>query len=153
MAAVRRALDESGLPPACLGLELTEQVLVVDESDALRTLTELKEVGVQLLLDDFGTGFSSLSHLKRFPIDVVKIDRSFIEGLGTPAGSGDAAIVSAIVGMGRATGKQVIPEGIEGAAQALELQRLGCESGQGYHFARPMQVGDFDEWIRGAPPR
>jgi diguanylate cyclase (GGDEF)-like protein/PAS domain S-box-containing protein len=151
---VERALDETGLQPHCLGLELTEQVLIGDEADALRTLSRLKEVGVLLLLDDFGTGFSSLSHLKRFPIDIVKIDRSFVEGLDAPDGAReDAAIVSALVSMSRATGKQIIPEGIETPVQVDELQRLGCESGQGYFFLPPLQVADFEAWIhgRGAP--
>ena len=155
---VRAALEESGLAPHCLGLELTEQVLIGDVAEAHRTLSELKELGVLLLLDDFGTGFSSLSHLKRFPIDMVKIDRSFIEGLDAPpeavakAGmsSNDAAIVSALVGMSRATGKQIIPEGIETATQVSVLQRLGCDSGQGYFYSCPMKVADFEAWIESA---
>ena len=148
--AVRTALNTSGLRPECLGLELTEQVLVGDEQDALRALTQLKGLGVTLLLDDFGTGFSSLSHLKRFPIDIVKIDRSFIEGLGHPdSGGDDAAIVSAIVGMSRATGKRVIPEGIETAAQVQALLELGCDSGQGYFFSCPMKVRHFSQYLAG----
>ncbi len=107
-----------------------------------------------LLLDDFGTGFSSLSHLKRFPIDIVKIDRSFIEGLDDPAaGTNDAAIVGALVGMSLATGKSVIPEGIETGAQVGELQRLGCRLGQGYHFAKPLKSEDFEDWLRAARPQ
>ena len=145
---VERALGVSGLEPRSLGLELTEQVLIVDEDDALHTLSALKELGVTLLLDDFGTGFSSLSHLKRFPVDIVKIDRSFIEGLDDPAGGGDdAAIVAALVGMCRATGKEIIPEGIETEAQVGELQRLGCRFGQGYHFSRPLKPDAFDAWV------
>ena len=155
VTTVEAALRESGLAPHCLGLELTEQVLIADVAEAHRTLSRLKELGVLLLLDDFGTGFSSLSHLKRFPIDIVKIDRSFVEGLETPPGSAvaagvnsdDAAIVSALVGMSRATGKQTIPEGIETATQVAELRRLGCDSGQGYFFSRPMELPDFDSWI------
>ena len=154
VATVELALEKSGLAPHCLGLELTEQVLIGDVADADRTLTRLKELGVLLLLDDFGTGFSSLSHLKRFPIDIVKIDRSFVEGLEAPSGdavgSDDAAIVSALVGMSRATGKQIIPEGIETATQVAELQRLGCDSGQGFHFSCPMKAADFDAWLRAS---
>jgi len=149
---VRAALESSGLEPERLGLELTEQVLIGDEADAHRTLSELKSLGVKLLLDDFGTGFSSLSHLKRFPIDIVKIDRSFVEGLGTPTGASDAAIVSALVSMSRATGKQVIPEGIETEAQVAALRRLGCECGQGYRFSRPMALADFDACIASCAP-
>ena len=148
VAAVARALEESGLDPEGLGLELTEQVLIGDEDDALTTLSALKGIGIKLLLDDFGTGFSSLSYLKRFPIDIVKIDRSFIEGLGdSRQGGDDAAIVAALVSMSRATGKLVIPEGIETEAQVSELRRLGCRFGQGYHFSRPLQMADFDSWL------
>ena len=148
---VEEALADTGMAPHSLGLELTEQVLIGDEADAHRTLSRLKELGVLLLLDDFGTGFSSLSHLKRFPIDIVKIDRSFVEGLDGPAhASDDAAIVSALVGMSRATGKRIIPEGIETASQVAELKRLGCDSGQGYFFSCPMKLADFDAWIERA---
>ena len=155
VGTVARVLDETGLAPHCLGLELTEQVLIGDVAEAHRTLTKLKRLGVRLLLDDFGTGFSSLSHLKRFPIDTVKIDRSFVEGLDAPSGdvgeavtSGeDAAIVSALVGMSHATGKSIIPEGIETATQVSRLKRLGCDSGQGYYFSCPMKVTDFDAWV------
>lgn len=136
--------------PECLGLELTEQVLVGDERDALRTLTQLKDIGVTLLLDDFGTGFSSLSHFERFPIDVVKIDRSFIEGLNQPDSRGDdAAIVAAIVGMSRATGKRVIPEGIETEAQVQALLELGCTAGQGHFFSCPLKVRHFNQYLAG----
>ena len=156
VATVEDALSMTGLTPHCLGLELTEQVLIGDVAEAHRTLSRLKELGVLLLLDDFGTGFSSLSHLKRFPIDIVKIDRSFVEGLQAPPagdegagpGSDDAAIVSALVGMSRATGKEIIPEGIETATQVTALRQLGCDSGQGYFFSSPMTVPDFDEWVR-----
>lgn len=152
---VERALHDAELEPSGLGLELTEQVLIGDEDDALRTLTALKALGVTLLLDDFGTGFSSLSHLKRFPIDIVKIDRSFIEGLDDADGGGDddAAIVAALVSMGRATGKLVVPEGIETGRQVVELERLGCHVGQGYHFSRPLPIVDFETWLDRPPER
>ena len=148
VSTIRDALRASGLPPHCLGLELTEQVLVGDEDLMLQTLHDLKELGVKLLLDDFGTGYSSLSHLKRFPIDVVKIDRSFINGVGESGVNGDAAIVSAIVGMSWATGKQVIPEGIETADQVDALRRIGCGIGQGYFFAKPMPAEEFEVWLQ-----
>ena len=151
--AVREALHDGGLDPGSLGLELTEQVLVGDEDMTLRTLNELKDLGVKLLLDDFGTGYSSLSHLKRFPIDVVKIDRSFITGVNEGGISGDAAIVSAIVGMSWATGKQVIPEGIETAEQVDALRRIGCAIGQGYFFAKPMPVEEFETWLQQSTAR
>ena len=154
VVTVDRALQDGGLEPSGLGLELTEQVLIGDEDDALRTLAALKALGVTLLLDDFGTGFSSLSHLKRFPIDIVKIDRSFIEGLdGADGGGDDAAIVSALVSMSKATGKLVVPEGVETERQVVELQRLGCRFAQGYHFSRPLPVADFDAWLDRARER
>jgi diguanylate cyclase (GGDEF)-like protein len=149
--AVRIALQDTGLAPGRLGLELTEQVLVGDVEMTLRTLGDLKQLGVKLLLDDFGTGYSSLSHLKRFPIDIVKIDRSFIDGVGTGGIAGDAAIVSAIVGMSWATGKQVIPEGIETADQVEALRRMGCSVGQGYFFAKPAPADAFEAWLKRSP--
>jgi EAL domain-containing protein (putative c-di-GMP-specific phosphodiesterase class I) len=149
VAAVAGALASSGLRPGLLGLEVTEQALMGDEEHAAATLAELKALGVILLLDDFGTGYSSLSHLKRFPIDAVKIDRSFIEGLDQPDGE-DAAIVHAVIGMGQATGKTVIAEGIETPQQCRHVQGLGCDLGQGYHFGRPMPADEFGGWLAGA---
>jgi diguanylate cyclase (GGDEF)-like protein/PAS domain S-box-containing protein len=143
VAAVRRALDDSGLAPVHLGLELTEQALIDVDTDADRVLHALKALGVRLLLDDFGTGFSSLSHLKRFPIDGIKIDRSFIGAVTRPEAD-DTAIVRAILAMAWATGKFVIPEGIETAAQAKTLRRFGCRLGQGYLFARPVPAEEID---------
>ncbi|MDP9378358.1 MAG: EAL domain-containing protein [Actinomycetota bacterium] len=145
---VQSALAESRLPPECLGLELTEQVLIADEPAVHRTLTALKGLGVKLLLDDFGTGYSSLSHLKAFPFDTVKIDRSFIAGLREGEETGDYAIVAAIVGMSWATDKQVIAEGVETQLQADLLRTMGCELGQGYLFAKPMPADELEVWLR-----
>jgi diguanylate cyclase (GGDEF)-like protein/PAS domain S-box-containing protein len=151
---VAEVLAESGLPPQQLGLEITEQTLIRDHDEASARLSALKELGVMLLLDDFGTGFSSLSHLKRFPIDAVKIDRTFVSGLAD-AGGDDLPIVSAILAMSWAMGKLVIPEGVETAGQADQLRRLGCRVAQGYHFARPMPVDELlallDERATRAP--
>jgi EAL domain-containing protein (putative c-di-GMP-specific phosphodiesterase class I) len=149
VGAVAGTLTSSGLRPDLLGLEVTEQALMGDEEQAAATLAELKALGIVVLLDDFGTGYSSLSHLKRFPIDAVKIDRSFIEGLDQPDGE-DAAIVHAVIGMGQATGKMVIAEGIETEHQCRHVQRLGCDFGQGYHFGRPLPAAEFDGWLAGA---
>jgi diguanylate cyclase (GGDEF)-like protein/PAS domain S-box-containing protein len=149
--AVRRSLDESGLRPDQLGLEITEQALIEVEHEAERALAGLRELGVKLLLDDFGMGYSSLSHLKRFPIAGIKIDRSFIAGLGGDD-SDDVAIVRAILAMAWATGKFVIPEGVETPEQASRLRRFGCRLGQGYLFATPVAPDEIDEGLRDAPP-
>jgi diguanylate cyclase (GGDEF)-like protein/PAS domain S-box-containing protein len=132
---VGASLLESGVEPARLILELTESILVEESAPVGVTLEELKKIGVRLALDDFGTGYSALSYLKRFPFDVVKIDRSFIRGLGEDAG--DSAIVGAVLGMARALGMQVVAEGIENETQLQCLTELGVEYGQGFYIARP----------------
>jgi diguanylate cyclase (GGDEF)-like protein len=130
---VRRALREHDLPASALALEITEADLI--EDGALGTLASLRELGVRLMLDDFGTGFSSLSYLKRFPVDALKIDRSFVQGLGR--GSDDRAIVAAIMGVATALDLEVIAEGVETPEQAAELVALGCGIAQGYRYAEP----------------
>ena len=148
--AVARALDASGLPAERLGLEITEDVLLRDEREAHAVLDALAGRGVRLLLDDFGTGFSSLRHLKHFPIGAVKIDRGFVEGLGE-AGGDDEAIVAAVMGMASATGAAVIAEGIATAAQAERLTAAGCRWGQGYLYAAPVTPGDLRRALAAAP--
>ncbi len=128
----------AGLAPGTLGLEITETVLMEDADAVMRRLEELRSLGVRLLLDDFGTGYSSLAYLKRLPLDVVKIDRSFIAGLGTQVA--DNAIVEAVVGLSHALRLTTIAEGVEAEAQVEHLRRLGCPSAQGYHFARPVSA-------------
>ena len=129
------ALLESGVRPERLVLELTESILVEESSKVGETLADLKDLGVKLALDDFGTGYSALSYLKRFPFDMVKIDRSFVRGLGHD--SEDSAIVGAVMGMARALGMEVVAEGIETEEQLACLRELGAELGQGFLFARP----------------
>ena len=146
--SVAAALEQTGLEPPLLSLEITETVLIDDAETALQTLERLKELGVRLVLDDFGTGYSSLSHLKRFPIDVLKIDRSFVDGLGRDAG--DSAIVSAVISMGRAMGVGIVAEGVETGAQAAKLHSLGCPLAQGFLFARPLAADAARELIAGA---
>ncbi len=133
---VRTALQEAGIPPDQLLLEITESVLMRDSEDAQRVLAALKSLGVTLALDDFGTGYSSLSYLQRFPIDVLKIDRSFVAPMVAPAY--DPRLVRAIIAMGESLGMRIVAEGIETPAQLEALRALGCRMGQGYLFAHPM---------------
>ena len=111
------------------------------------SMRELQALGVKILLDDFGTGYSSLSHLQRFPIDALKIDRSFVMHLGE--GNEDGAIVHAIAAMASALGLEVVAEGVETAAQAAEVHALGCGWAQGYHFARPAPAAEIEALIAG----
>jgi len=132
---VERALVNASLDPADLGLEITESALIENAEVPARTLADLRALGVRVQLDDFGTGYSSLSYLQRFPVDGLKIDRTFIAGLGERPDA--SAIVGAIIAMGHALGLTIVAEGIETEAQADEAQRLGCDSGQGYLFGAP----------------
>jgi diguanylate cyclase (GGDEF)-like protein/PAS domain S-box-containing protein len=133
---VRAALDDHGVDPASLGLEITEGLLLQDSDAVGATLTGLKGLGIALVLDDFGTGYSSLSYLKRFPIDQLKIDRSFVFELEER--EENRALVTAIVGMAGALGLSVVPEGVETEGQLAFLQNLGCEYAQGFLLARPL---------------
>ena len=129
------ALNLSGLEPACLKLEITESVVMQDAPATLAKLRELKDLGVRLAIDDFGTGYSSLGYLKRFPVDTLKIDRSFVKGLSHEGG--DTAIVRAVVTVAKSLNMDVTAEGIETDQQRIELKTLGCDLGQGFLFARP----------------
>jgi diguanylate cyclase (GGDEF)-like protein len=134
---VRTALSLSGIDPGQLILEITESVLMEDPERAARALSELRDMGIRIAVDDFGTGYSSLSHLQRFPVDILKIDKSFIDPLvrSDPASS---ALVTAIIGLAQSLGLDVIAEGIEHDSQLRRLVELGCEQGQGYLMARPL---------------
>jgi diguanylate cyclase (GGDEF)-like protein len=133
---VAEALAGSGLPKSALAFEITESVLMDDAENTVETLKALKALGVRLMVDDFGTGYSSLSYLKRFPVDTLKIDRSFVSGLDR--GDEDTAIVTAVISLAKALGLKVVAEGVETAAQLEVLQRLGCQLAQGYLLGRPM---------------
>jgi EAL domain-containing protein (putative c-di-GMP-specific phosphodiesterase class I) len=135
-AQVQEALRASGLPPERLELEITESALLGDEPEVVETLRAIHASGVRLALDDFGTGYSSLSHLVRFPIDVLKIDRSFVTEIGR--GTQGRSIVAAVIAMARRLGLCVVAEGVETEAQAEFLRAEGCDLLQGYHLARPM---------------
>ena len=150
VADVRTALQESGLSPASLTLEITESVLLEDADAAGATLGALKALGVRIALDDFGTGYSSLSYLHQFPVDVVKIDKSFIDSLNDRS-SRPSPLVGAIVNLGTLLGLGVTAEGIEDARQLSKLRSIGCQHGQGYYFARPIAAADLPG-ILGAVP-
>jgi diguanylate cyclase len=143
---VARALRDTGLPPACLELELTESILLSNTEQVLAIVRRLKGLGVKLSIDDFGTGYSSLSYLKRFAVDKLKIDRSFVADLLVDAD--DGAIVRAIVQMAHGLGLTTIAEGVEDAAVAQRLIELGCEEAQGFHFARPLPPDQFAAFMR-----
>ena len=132
---VQGVLEGSGLTPSRLCLEITESVLMEDASTVIDTLWELKAIGVTLAIDDFGTGYSSLSYLRRFPVDVLKVDQSFIAGLGPDPE--DSTIVAAIVNLAETLELEAIAEGVETADQVERLQGLGCRLAQGFYFARP----------------
>ncbi len=134
--SVREILARTGLDPVNLRLEVTESVLVEESATAIATLEELSEIGIRLVLDDFGTGYSSLAYLNRFPFDALKIDRSFVDGLGLEQER--TAIVEAVIGMARALSLDAIAEGVENEAQLSELRRLGCDYAQGHLFSRPL---------------
>ncbi len=133
---VADALERSGLPPKHLVLEITESMLVDDSEATLARMHGLTALGVKLAIDDFGTGYSSLGYLERFPVNLLKIDKSFVDKVGLL--SGESPLAGAILGLGGALGMRVVAEGIETKAQWTRLRELGCELGQGYHFARPL---------------
>ena len=144
--SVRTSLSETGLEARYLGLELTEGVLMEDAESTAAVLQELKVMGVHLAVDDFGTGYSSLSYLRQFPIDVLKIDQSFVHQIsGDPD---DSSIVSAIINMGKSLKHLVVAEGIETREQREYLQSQSCAEGQGYLFSRPLAAAQFAQLLR-----
>jgi EAL domain-containing protein (putative c-di-GMP-specific phosphodiesterase class I) len=142
---VAEALAESGIDPGCLRLEITESTLMSDADAAVPALKALKVLGVGLAVDDFGTGYSSLAYLKRFPVDTLKLDHSFIAGLGR--NPEDAAIVRAVLSLAQTLDLTVVAEGVERADQVAELQALGCRVGQGNYFSPPLPAEGFSELL------
>ncbi len=142
---VLRVLDETGMSPRHLEVEITESTLMESRERVVRVLEELHEIGVQIAIDDFGTGYSSLGYLKRFPIQRLKVDRSFVREL--PQDRDDGAITGAIIAMSRQLGIDVIAEGVESRAQVDYLRELGCQEVQGYYCSRPLEVADFETFL------
>jgi diguanylate cyclase (GGDEF)-like protein/PAS domain S-box-containing protein len=143
---VRRAVEDAGIDPGLLTLEITESMLLQDIDAATETLHALRRLGVQLAIDDFGTGYSSLNYLKRLPVDVLKIDRAFISQVATDPD--DKALVDAVVSLGQALRLQTVAEGIETDDQWAMLRRLGCDYGQGFLFGRPVDAVAIDTLLR-----
>jgi EAL domain-containing protein (putative c-di-GMP-specific phosphodiesterase class I) len=141
IADVRQALEVSGLPAASLILEITESLMLTDTDFAMMQLHELKALGIRLAMDDFGTGYSSLSYLSRFPVDILKMDRSFV------GAEENSTLTSAIIALGTSLSLEVVAEGIELAEQASSLEELGCELGQGFLFARPMDSDALTKFL------
>lgn len=137
---VMQALRQSGLPPDLLELEITESILMENVETAIATLKQLSQLGVRFSMDDFGTGYSSLSYLQRFPIDVLKIDQSFVRDI--PGNANDAAIVSAIIAMASQLGLEIVAEGVETGEQLDFMQDRSCHCVQGYYFSRPIPPDD-----------
>jgi diguanylate cyclase (GGDEF)-like protein/PAS domain S-box-containing protein len=142
---VANALRDSGLPAESLVLEMTESVLLDDSETVLDILGQLKALGIRLAIDDFGTGYSSLSYLHRFPVDILKIDRSFVERLSHA--SDNAELAWTVVRLGQSLQLQTVAEGVEDSTQFLTLRRMGCDIGQGYYFGRPMEGDALDRLL------
>ncbi len=143
---VRRAILDSGVDPRTLVIEITESLMMTDADLAIERLLEMKALGVRLAMDDFGTGYSSLSYLSRFPVDILKMDRSFLEAGAAP----DSGLAAAVVALGETLSLQVVAEGIELATQMDSLRELGCELGQGFLFAEPMNISSMRRFLNDA---
>ncbi|KKO45194.1 diguanylate cyclase [Arsukibacterium ikkense] len=141
-----RILQETGFNPACLELEVTENALMGDEEDVIKTMMELRAMGIKLAIDDFGTGYSSLAYLKRLPLDVLKIDRRFIENL--PEAEDDQSIAKAIIDLAHNLRFKVLAEGVETAEQLAFLRQQSCDYYQGYFFSKPVPASEFAELLR-----
>lgn len=146
---IRQALSDSELDPECLEIELTESVLMADAAAMTGLLTEIREVGVRIAIDDFGTGYSSLAYLHEFPLNSLKIDRTFVQGIEESGRGG--AISNLIIGLGRHLGLEVVAEGVETEAQLEFLRTSGCDIAQGYLYARPETPEKLTPWLQSHP--
>jgi diguanylate cyclase (GGDEF)-like protein len=152
LADIQRTLEETGLDPRFLKLEITESIVMQDAVATIETLQAFKALGIRVAIDDFGTGYSSLSYLKRLPVDTLKIDRSFVDGLGLDAQ--DTAIVNSVIALARTLRLSVTAEGVETSGQAKHLKQLGCDRGQGFYFAQPLPPEAVERLLDEArPPR
>jgi len=142
---IRTVISETGIDPACLKLELTESAVMESAESAILMLKQIKETGVQISIDDFGTGYSSLSYLHRFPIDMLKVDRSFVSAMEDNTENGE--IVRTIIALAKALDLKVVAEGIESIHQFHQLRILGCEYGQGFLFSKPLQTKDIERLL------
>jgi EAL domain-containing protein (putative c-di-GMP-specific phosphodiesterase class I) len=149
VAKVAAALADAGVEPHTLWLEITESVVMDETNATLEILRSLRQLGAQLMVDDFGTGYSSLVYLKRFPVDALKIDRGFVDGLGVDIE--DEAIVRAVIGLAEALGLQVVAEGVETARQLDQLRRLRCGMAQGFLFSPPVPAEVATELLTRPP--
>ena len=140
--SIQQTLKVTGLPAECLEIELTESVLLTDTEETIAVLVQLKMLGVRLAIDDFGVGYSNLAYLKRFPIDRLKIDRSFIRDISIDPD--DAAIALAIISMAHSLKMNVVAEGIESGEHLSFLDSHHCDIGQGYYFAKPISAQDLN---------
>jgi EAL domain-containing protein (putative c-di-GMP-specific phosphodiesterase class I) len=142
---VRRALADTGLDPALLMIELTESLLMQDTEGAIGKLRDLKELGVRLAIDDFGTGYSSLSYLRRFPVDVLKVGKTFIDGL--TGQTDDGALARAIINLGHTLHLATVAEGVTNLGQVAQLRSLGCQFAQGFLFFEPLPAAQATELL------
>ena len=141
-------IEEYGLDPGLLTIELTESVLMGDYESVVRQMNMLRQCGVHIAMDDFGTGYSSLGYLHRLPVDVLKIDRSFIDKLAEPEGT--RHIVEAVISMAQRLGLTAVAEGVETEAQHVILEQAGCHQYQGFLFARPLERVDMERCLRAS---
>ncbi|MEY2462978.1 MAG: hypothetical protein QOH64_1116 [Acidimicrobiaceae bacterium] len=146
---IAEVLSNTGIQPSRLGLEITESVVMRDPEASTTALRALKDLGVRLAVDDFGTGYSSLAYLRRFPVDLLKVDQAFVDGLGRDPE--DSAIVAAVVSLAHTLGMSAIAEGVETAEQLHELRVLGCDMAQGFYMSRPLVPADLDDLLAAAP--
>jgi EAL domain-containing protein (putative c-di-GMP-specific phosphodiesterase class I) len=142
---IKGALELSGLDPRSLILEMTETTLMRDSYESALRLTALKDLGIRVAIDDFGTGYSSLAYLQQFPVDILKIDRTFVVDIATDRAS--RALVHALIELGSALGLKTVAEGIETIDQLMRLKEEGCDAGQGFYFSRPLEPNDAERFL------
>jgi EAL domain-containing protein (putative c-di-GMP-specific phosphodiesterase class I) len=146
--ALERALQATGLPAALVTVEITESLLLGSGEEILGKIRRIRDLGAKIAVDDFGTGYASLSYLKHFPVDILKIDRSFVAG--ALDGGDDARLIEAIIALGHSLGMKIVGEGVETAAQLAFLAERGCDLVQGYHFSPPLSPERFREYVSPA---